>query len=249
MFFQCVPLFILPEIILPWMGRNGWFEQGHPLRWLADQLFERYDGAAGHERAYWRSYGFILAWPLNVYNVFTDHPLWLWLGISFVQTFVFIPLIIWRWGKGAYCGWICSCGALAETLGDAHRQKMPHGPVWNRVNMLGQATLAFATTILIFRIAGWMTGPESFAIGVVRQALRGHPVFELLVVRGHPHGRHLRRGSVLLVQRPDVVPVRVPAGGADAHLRALQPVPHFRRKRRSASRATSAPACATRAST
>ena len=163
MFMQCVPLFILPEIILPWMGHNGWFEPGHPLRWLADHLFESYDGDAGHYRAYWRSYGFILAWPLNVYNVFTDHPLWLWLGISFVQTFVFIPLVIWRWGKGAYCGWICSCGALAETLGDAHRQKMPHGPFWNRVNMLGQATLAFATVILIFRIAGWIAGPESFA--------------------------------------------------------------------------------------
>ena len=153
---QCIPLFILPEIILPLMGRNGWFEMGQPLRWLADQLFESYDSGLGHERAYWRAYGFILAFPLNVYNVFTEHPMWLWLGISFVQTFILIPLIIWRWGKGAYCGWICSCGALAETLGDTHRQKMPHGPVWNRLNMLGQATLLFALIILGFRIAGWM---------------------------------------------------------------------------------------------
>ena len=152
---QCLPLFILPEIILPWMGRNGWFEPQSPLRWLADNLFESYDGALGHERAYWRAYGFILALPLNVYNVFTEHPLWLWLGISFVQTFVLIPLIIFRWGKGAYCGWICSCGALAETMGDAHRAKMPHGPLWNRVNMLGQAVLAFAFVILGLRIAGW----------------------------------------------------------------------------------------------
>lgn len=152
---QCIPLFILPEIILPWMGRNGWFEPGHPLTWLADQLFEPYDGNP-HERAYRRAYGFILAFPLNVYNVFTAQPMWLWLGISFVQTFVIIPLIIWRWGKGAYCGWLCSCGALAETLGDAHRQKMPHGPGWNRLNMLGQATMLFAFTILGFRIAGWL---------------------------------------------------------------------------------------------
>ena len=114
------------------MGRNGFFETGHPLRWLADQLFESYDGSLGHERAYWRAYGFILAFPLNVYNVFTDHPLWLWLAISFMQTFVIIPLIIFRWGKGAYCGWICSCGALAETMGDTQRAKMPHGPIWNR---------------------------------------------------------------------------------------------------------------------
>ena len=52
--------------------------------------------------------------------------------IALVQTFVLIPLLIYCWGKGAYCGWICSCGALAETMGDTQRHKMPHGPRWNR---------------------------------------------------------------------------------------------------------------------
>jgi NosR/NirI family transcriptional regulator, nitrous oxide reductase regulator len=172
---QCIPLFVLPEIILPWMGRNGWFEQQSPLRWLADNLFESYDGALGHERAYWRAYGFILAWPLNVYNVFTDHPMWLWLGICFIQTFVIIPLIIFRWGKGAYCGWICSCGALAETMGDAYRTKMPHGPFWNRVNMVGQVALAFAFAILALRIAGWALGENSFATRWYRALFEGIP--------------------------------------------------------------------------
>jgi ferredoxin len=158
---QLVPLFLLPEILLPWMGRNGWFEPGHPLRWLADQLFEPYDGMRGHERAYWRSYGFILAWPLFLHNVFTGHPNPAWLAISFVQTFVLIPLIVWRWGKGAYCGWICSCGALAETLGDEQRRKMPHGPGWNRLNMLGQAILAIVFVLLGLRIAGWALGDQS----------------------------------------------------------------------------------------
>ena len=101
MAIQMVPLFILPDIVLPWLGRNGWFEPGHPLRGVADQLFESYDGARGHERAYWRAIGFLLAWPLLVYNVFAEHPPWAWLAISFVQTFVLIPLIVWRWGKGA----------------------------------------------------------------------------------------------------------------------------------------------------
>ena len=52
-----------------------------------------------------------------VYNVFTDSPQFAWLTIGFVQTFVLLPLAIRRWGKGVYCGWICSCGALAETHG------------------------------------------------------------------------------------------------------------------------------------
>ena len=34
--------------------------------------------------------------------------------------------------KGAYCGWICSCGALAETVGDQLRTKTPHGPFWKK---------------------------------------------------------------------------------------------------------------------
>jgi NosR/NirI family nitrous oxide reductase transcriptional regulator len=171
MIVQWLPLFILPEIVLPWMGYNGAFTSGLGAT-VADNLFEKYIPAAdyaagmwpewGHPRAYWRAYGFILAWPLNVYNVFTDAPHWWWLGIGFVQTFVIIPLLIWRWGKGAYCGWICSCGALAETVGDRQRHKMPHGPVWNRVNMIGQVFLAAAFALLAVRVVGWIF-PDSWA--------------------------------------------------------------------------------------
>jgi len=110
----------------------------------------------GHGREYWRAFGFILAWPLFLWNVFTDQPLWGWLLISFLQTFVIIPIIIRRWGKGAYCGWICSCGGMAETLGDTHRHKMPHGPFWNKANMIGQVFLALAFLILILGIISWM---------------------------------------------------------------------------------------------
>lgn len=157
---QWLPLFILPEIILPWMGRNGLFTDGAALTPIADALFERYD-TVGEERAYWRAYGFILAWPLMVYNWFTDQPIWGWLILGGVQTFVIIPLLIRRWGKGAYCGWLCSCGALAETMGDAHRHKMPHGPKWNRLNMLGQVVLATAFVFLGLRIVGWIW-PEGY---------------------------------------------------------------------------------------
>ena len=84
-----------------------------------------------------------------------------WLIISFLQTFVIIPLIVWRWGKGAYCGWICSCGAFAEGMGDRHREKMPHGPFWNKVNFIGQAILALAMAMVLLRVIGWATSWES----------------------------------------------------------------------------------------
>ncbi|MBK7643738.1 MAG: NAD(P)-binding domain-containing protein [Planctomycetes bacterium] len=149
---QIVPLFLLPYVILPWMGNNGLFDHG-ALASFADTFFPRAD--YGHGREYWRAFGFVLAWPLFFWNVFTEQPMWGWLALSLFQTFVVIPLIVRKWGKGAYCGWICSCGALAETLGDTQRSKMPHGPRWNRLNMIGQVFLALAFVLLVSRSLAW----------------------------------------------------------------------------------------------
>jgi thioredoxin reductase/ferredoxin len=107
-------------------------------------------------REYWRAIGLILAWPLFLWNVFTYAPMGTWLVISLLQTFVAIPLLVYFFGKGAYCGWICSCGALAETMGDAHRHKMPHGPAWNRLNLVGQWILLLAFVLLLLRVAAWL---------------------------------------------------------------------------------------------
>jgi thioredoxin reductase/NAD-dependent dihydropyrimidine dehydrogenase PreA subunit len=159
---QVLPLFVLPEILLPLLDQHG-------LLWkpLADALFPVVN--YGHGREFWRAYGFILAWPLDVYNLFTHQPLPWWIAIGFVQTCVLIPLGVLKWGKGFYCGWICSCGALAETLGDTHRQKMPHGPESNRWNMVGQGVLALAVILLLVRIAGWILPAGNAVAGVFEQ--------------------------------------------------------------------------------
>jgi NosR/NirI family transcriptional regulator, nitrous oxide reductase regulator len=172
---QTVPLFLLPYVVLPWLGHNGWFDHGAG-QWLGDQLFPvtAWDPQG---REYWRAFGLILAWPLFIWNVFASKPMALWLAISFVQTFVIIPAIVYRWGKGAYCGWICSCGALAETLGDAHRQKMPHGRLWNRLNMVGQAVLLVALILAVLRTLSWIW-PSSVA----------RPLFDGVLNGWHPHG-------------------------------------------------------------
>jgi thioredoxin reductase/ferredoxin len=153
MAFQLVPLFLLPYFVLPVMGYAGWFDSGIG-KTIADHLFPAANYDYGRE--YWRAFGLVLAWPLFIWNFFTGKPMAWWLIIGSVQTFVIIPLIIRRWGKGAYCGWVCSCGALAETLGDAHRGKMPHGPIWNRVNMVGQVILWVALAMLGLRIVSWI---------------------------------------------------------------------------------------------
>lgn len=167
---QLFPLFLLPEIILPLLGYNGVFDSGVGKS-IADALFPSYISAQelashtwpdwGHPRAYWHAYSFIFAWPLGVYTVFTDQPQVAWLIIAAVQTLVIIPLIVMKWGKGAYCSWICSCGAMAETMGDQHRHKMPHGSKWNKLNMFGQVILLAAVALLVIRILGWIY-PESW---------------------------------------------------------------------------------------
>lgn len=160
MAFQVIPLFILPYVVLPWMGANGWFTSGGIGEWFGMTFLSNGPGTTPDQ--YWRAFGFILAWPLFIYNVFTPGPLWGWLVLSLIQTFIIIPLIVRRWGKGAYCGWICSCGAMAETLGDQHRHKMPHGPKVNRLNMIGQAILAIAFLLLALRVVGWVVPNNGF---------------------------------------------------------------------------------------
>ncbi len=181
---QVIPLFILPEIIFPLLGHNGIFDAGLGA-WFADTFFP--EVTYGHGREYWRAYGFILAWPLMAWNWFTDAPLYGWLVLGFLQTFVAIPLMIRFWGKGSYCGWICSCGALAETLGDQHRHKMPHGPVWNRVNMIGQVFLGFAVVLMLFRIAGWLGwdwANEAFLFGSKKMSFFNYAYFVDLLFAG-----------------------------------------------------------------
>lgn len=170
---QVVPLFLLPYLVLPWMGNNGLFDSGL-LGKFADEFFPKAN--YGHGREYWRAFGFVLAWPLFFWNVFTSQPMWGWLIVSCIQTFVIIPLIVWKWGKGAYCGWVCSCGALAETMGDAHRTKMPHGKFWNRLNMIGQVFLAFAFVLLIARSLAWAFPSSPFG-NVFEYLFKQLPVF------------------------------------------------------------------------
>jgi NosR/NirI family nitrous oxide reductase transcriptional regulator len=178
---QLFPLFLLPEIILPLLGYNGVFDAGMGKS-FADALFPSYISAAelashtwpewGHPRAYWHAYSFIFAFPLGVYTVFTDTPQVAWLIIGAVQTFVIIPLIVFKWGKGAYCSWICSCGAMAETMGDQQRHKMPHGAKWNKLNMLGQFILLVAAVLLVIRILGWVY-PESWMSQLFNLFIKG----------------------------------------------------------------------------
>ncbi|GAB4288974.1 MAG: hypothetical protein Kow0098_06620 [Ignavibacteriaceae bacterium] len=153
---QALPLFILPEFVFPFLGKIG--ALGGKDGFILTQVFPG--------ESYWRSYGFILAWPLFLSNMYSSSPTTFWVVFSFIQTFVFIPYIVYRWGKGAYCGWICSCGALAETLGDEYRTLALHGPKAKRWENFGQWALLAAFVVTGLKL---LSGLYNFNIPIINE--------------------------------------------------------------------------------
>ncbi len=98
----------------------------------------------------WSSFGFILFWPLSMAN-FGTSTFWTW--FPFVQTFGILFYLVYRYGKGSYCGWICSCGGMAETLGDEYREKSPHGPTAKKLENIGQFVLLWAFVVTGLKFA------------------------------------------------------------------------------------------------
>lgn len=76
-------------------------------------------------------YDLKLVWPLNYYN-FEGYRIKDFLSagniglalliFGILSVFVISPILTYRYGKRWYCSWVCGCGGLAETAGDAFRQ-------------------------------------------------------------------------------------------------------------------------------
>jgi len=137
-FLFLLPFYLYDPMVAPLLGGSGsyWNEQLFP------------DGK-------WSSFGYILFWPLNINN-FGTSTFWTW--FPFVQSFLILGYIVYRWGKGVYCGWICSCGAMAESLGDEYRHLAPHGPTAKNMENIGQVILWFAfvaTGLHYAHVQGW----------------------------------------------------------------------------------------------
>jgi polyferredoxin len=109
------------------------------------------------------------AWPLNLAAfqvapaVGPEDPAW-WHTVAVVAvvwaaflTFVVIPVLTIRWGK-IYCSYICSCGALAETVGNGFRHRGPKGDAPRRFERYGFVFVAMAAGVTIADLYGF-TGP------------------------------------------------------------------------------------------
>jgi Thioredoxin reductase len=149
--------------------------------WIVSELFPS---------GKWSSFAFILFWPLNMWE-FGSSTFWTW--FPFVQSGVILFFLIRHYGKGVYCGWICSCGGMAETLGDEYRRKAPHGPRAKKLENVGQIVLfaAIIFTLIIYLnksgmlslfplLSYTMTGVYKFSIDVIFAGILGLGVYFFL---------------------------------------------------------------------
>jgi NosR/NirI family transcriptional regulator, nitrous oxide reductase regulator len=121
---------------LPFYGYDQWIVPHFDAQsYVREQIFPS---------GKWSSFGLVLFWPLNMGD-FGKSTFWTWFPL--VQTFGLLFWLVQRFGKGAYCGWICSCGGMAETLGDEVRDRTPHGKTPKRLENIGQGVLAFALIV------------------------------------------------------------------------------------------------------
>ena len=103
------------------------------------------------------------AWPLNMgafkLDVQAGDPEWWYIvgvvGVvwAVVLTFIVIPLFTIKFGK-IYCSYICSCGALAETVGNSFRHRGPKGDAPRKLERFGFVFVLLATIATVADLSG-----------------------------------------------------------------------------------------------
>ncbi len=106
------------------------------------------------------------AWPLNMTAFDLDpiaqpgEPAW-WTIVAIVGvvwavvlTFLVLPIFTLLVGKH-YCSHICSCGALAETLGSSYRHRSPKGDATRWAERFGYVFIPLAVFATLFHLMGY----------------------------------------------------------------------------------------------
>ncbi|MFD0989973.1 4Fe-4S binding protein [Mariniflexile jejuense] len=151
-------------------------------------------------------------WPLNYYlfdswsinGLLSSGNLGLlMLLFGVISIFVISPFLTYKYGKRWYCSWVCGCGALAETTGDAFRQLSSKKlSAWKLERWLIHTVLVFSvvmTTALIYSYLGkdsgkfWLTR-NTFLISV---GLLLTAVFTLtMLFKRNELGKDTRYGAI-----------------------------------------------------
>ncbi|WP_375325544.1 4Fe-4S binding protein [Flagellimonas sp. GZD32] len=123
-------------------------------------------------------------WPLNYYN-FEGYRIKMFLSsgdigfallvFAIASVFIITPYLTYKYGKRWYCSWVCGCGGLAETAGDAFRQLSDKSvKAWKIERWVVHSVVVFVTlmtTAVIYSYLGndtskyWLT-KSTFLMGV-----------------------------------------------------------------------------------
>lgn len=151
-------------------------------------------------------------WPLNYYN-FEKYRIdefinagtiglaLLLFGIASI--FIITPYLTYKYGKRWYCSWVCGCGGLAETAGDAFRQLSDKRLfAWKVERWVIHSVLVFVvvmTTTVIYSYLGvdstkyWMTKSVFLTAVVVLLTL----VFAgTMLFKRHELGKDAKLGAI-----------------------------------------------------
>lgn len=154
MFFQTAFAFIIPEIMARLNGSLPYYDLKNiwPLNYYN---FERY-----------RINGFISSGDIGLALLI----------FGILSVFVISPILTYKYGKRWYCSWVCGCGGLAETAGDAFRQLSDKTvKAWNIERWVVHSVVVFvtlSTTAVIYSYLGndsskyWLT-KSTFLISVI----------------------------------------------------------------------------------
>ena len=136
---------------------------------------------------------FTLFWPLKIDYFYPQYILQFPLLIiiyAFIGFLMVVPVMTFLFGKRWYCSWVCGCGGLAETAGDAFRHLSNRSSkAWKfeQVSIHSVMFVAFITTALVIinwslhhvaQTGEWVTNYPGF--DVIVSKIQG--VYQFIVV-------------------------------------------------------------------
>lgn len=128
----------IPTFLVVFIGRNPWTPligrslNAWPLKMNAFEV----EAAGPGDPAWWHTVAVVgVVWAV-------------------VLTFIVIPIFTIKWGK-LYCSYICSCGALAETVGNGFRHRGPKGDGPRRLERFGFVFILLAALGTIGHFLGY----------------------------------------------------------------------------------------------
>lgn len=109
---------------------------------------------------WWRTWAVSLTYPLGYYGLFEpasklfSGTVFPWAIATLVAFLIVMPIVSIYHGK-RFCAWVCPCGGIADTVGDAWRHKAPRGGLIRRFESFETVILVVTLLASVFIISDY----------------------------------------------------------------------------------------------